>query len=69
MKASVFKNGGDDQQVGEDDHEADRHAQSDDHIVAVAPVVADVLAALLVEELDGLVQVASLSVVGVCIHV
>lgn len=61
MEASVFENGAYDQKVGKDDDEADRHAQTDNHIVTLAPVVADVLATLLIEKFDAMVIVASLN--------
>lgn len=69
MEAAVFENGTDDQEIGEDDHEADDHAQADDDVIPPPPVVADVLPAGLVEELDGAVVVASLRVVLQRIHV
>lgn len=69
VKASVFENGAYDQKIGEDDNEADHHAQTDDYIVPSAPVVTDVLPAGLVEKLDRAVEVAPLCVVLRCIHV
>ena len=68
MKASVFENGRYDQKVGKNNNEANGHAQSDDHVVTSAPVGADVLATLLIEEFDGAVVVASLFVRIDCIH-
>lgn len=69
MEAAVFENGANDQKIGEDDHEADDHAQADDDVIPPPPVVADVLPAGLVEKLDGAVVVASLRVVLQRIHV
>lgn len=69
VEASVFENGAYDQKIGEDDNEADHHAQTDDNIVPFAPVVTDVLPTGLVEKLDRAVVVAPLCVVMHCIHV
>ena len=69
MKASVLDDGGYDQNVGEDDDKADDHAQGDDGVVTLAPVIADVLPTGLVEELDSAVEVASLRVLRHCVHV
>lgn len=69
VKASVFENGAYHQKIGEDDNEADHHAQTDDNIVPSAPVVTDVLPTGLVEKLDRAVVVAPLCVVIHCIHV
>ena len=68
MEASVNENGQHDQHVGEDDDEADQHAEADDDIVTLAPAVADVLAAGFVEELDIAVVVTTAYVLFYRVH-
>lgn len=69
MEAAVFENGAYDQKIGEDDDEADGHAQADDHVITPPPVVTDVLPAGLIEKLDRAVVVASLCVLLQRVHV
>ena len=68
MEAAVDEDGQHDQQVGEDDDEAHQHAQAHDDVVPSTPVVADVLAALFVEELDRAVVVATADVLPSPVH-
>lgn len=58
VKPPVLYNGPYDQKVGKHDNEGHRQTHSDDHIVARAPVIADVLATRLVEKLHSIVAVA-----------
>lgn len=69
MKAAVLQNGHYDQEVGENDDKADNHPQADNDVVTVAPVVADVLATVIVEELDGASVVAVIFNLSVGLHV
>ena len=62
MKSSVDKNGRDDQHVGKDDNKTHQHAQADNDIITLSPVVANVLAAFLIEKLHRFVIVAGLVV-------
>ena len=68
VEAAVDEDGQHDQDVGEDDDKAHQHAQADDDIVPLTPVVADILAALLVEEFHRAVVVAAADVLLSPIH-